>query len=81
MLVLSRKVGEEIVIGDNIRVKVLSVRGNQIRLGFTAPDNVVIHREELCRPAPKATDKPAPSSSNPVGSLPAPDAVITTPSN
>jgi carbon storage regulator len=79
MLVLSRKVGEEIIIGDNIRVKVLSIRGNQIRLGFTAPGNVVIHREELCRPAAKNPEKQAPRS--PSGPLPSPDAVIVTPAS
>ena len=46
MLVLSRKVNEQIVIGDNIRVTVVSIRGNQIRLGFEAPD-VLIFRDEL----------------------------------
>lgn len=48
MLVLSRKVGEEIIIGDNIRVTVVSVRPNVVRLGFTAPDNVAIFRSEIC---------------------------------
>jgi carbon storage regulator CsrA len=47
MLVLSRKIGEEIVIGDNIRVTVVAVRGNQVRLGFSAPEDVVIQRAEL----------------------------------
>ena len=47
MLVLSRKVGEEIVIGDNIRVRIVSVQGNQIRLGFDAPREVSIQRAEL----------------------------------
>lgn len=37
MLVLSRKLGEEIVVGENIRLTVVSIRGNQVRLGFTAP--------------------------------------------
>ena len=55
MLVLSRKIGEEIVIGDGIRVKVLSVQGNQVRLGFIAPRSVTIHRQELLQqPAPDA---------------------------
>jgi len=49
MLVLSRKVGEEIIISDNIRVTVVAVRGNQVRLGFTAPREVSIQREELLR--------------------------------
>lgn len=52
MLVLSRKVGEEIVIGDNIRVKVVAVQGNKVRLGFEAPNEVVIRREEICFEAP-----------------------------
>jgi carbon storage regulator len=47
MLILSRKPGERIVIGDNIHVTVLAIRGNQVRLGFSAPDNVTIFREEL----------------------------------
>ena len=47
MLVLSRNVGEEIVIGDNIRVRIVSVQGNQIRLGFAAPREVRIQRAEL----------------------------------
>jgi carbon storage regulator len=66
MLVLSRKVGEEIIIGNNIRVTVLSVRGNQIRLGFSAPSDVTIHREELVR------------STRATPGLPAPDAVVGT---
>jgi len=48
MLVLSRKEGEEVVIGDNIRLTVLAIRGNQVRRGFTAPPDVSIQREELC---------------------------------
>lgn len=47
MLVLSRKLGEEIVIGGNVRVRVVAVNGNQVRLGFTAPADVLIRREEL----------------------------------
>jgi carbon storage regulator len=47
MLVLSRKVNETIVINGDIRVTVVSIRGNQVRLGFDAPDSVGIFREEL----------------------------------
>ena len=47
MLVLSRKVDEQIVIGDDIRVTVVSIRGNQVRLGFEAPHDVSIFRQEL----------------------------------
>ena len=49
MLVLSRKCGEEIVIGDNIIVTVLSVQGDRVKLGVTAPGEVPIHREEVQR--------------------------------
>lgn len=62
MLVLSRKIGEEVVIGDDIRVRVLSVQGNQVRLGFVAPRSVQIHRQELLvdlqpsKPAPPQPD-------------------------
>jgi carbon storage regulator len=47
MLVLSRRRGEEVVIGDDIRLTVVAIRGNQVRLGFTAPPDVPIQREEL----------------------------------
>ena len=47
MLILTRKVGETIVIGDDIRVSVLSVQGNQVRVGVAAPRDVVVHREEI----------------------------------
>jgi carbon storage regulator len=47
MLVLTRKLGEEIKIGDNIRLIVVAIRGNQVRLGFRAPPEVPIQREEL----------------------------------
>jgi carbon storage regulator len=52
MLVLSRKVGEKIVIGDTVVVQVLAVRRGQIRLGISAPPSVSIRREELPRHAP-----------------------------
>lgn len=47
MLVLSRRVGESVVLSDGVVVKVLAVRGQQIRLGFEAPDDIHIRREEL----------------------------------
>jgi len=49
MLVLSRKVNEQILIGNNIRMTVVSIRGNQVRLGFEAPQSVAIFRDELRR--------------------------------
>ena len=47
MLILTRRPGESVKIGDDITVTVLGVRGNQLRLGFTAPQNVAVHREEV----------------------------------
>ncbi len=47
MLVLTRKSGEAVNIGDEVTVTVLEVRGNQVRLGIQAPLNVIIHRKEL----------------------------------
>jgi carbon storage regulator len=47
MLILSRRVGERITIGDDVVVTVLATRGNQVRLGIAAPDAVSVHREEI----------------------------------
>ena len=47
MLVLTRRVGEVIVIGDEVRVTVVSVKGDRVRLGITAPDWVRVDREEI----------------------------------
>lgn len=47
MLILTRKAGETIVIGDDVRVTVLDITGNQIRLGIAAPKEISVHREEI----------------------------------
>jgi carbon storage regulator len=61
MLVLSRKVNERILIGEHVRITVVATRGNQVRIGIEAPDEVAIFREELIRPAETApTPPPAP---------------------
>jgi carbon storage regulator len=47
MLVLTRKVGEEILIGDQIKIKVIEISGNKVRLGIDAPATLRIYREEI----------------------------------
>ena len=49
MLILTRRVGEKLVIGENVIVTVLGVKGNQIRIGIDAPQEVQVHREEIFR--------------------------------
>jgi len=52
MLVLSRKIGENLIIDGNIKIRVMEVKGNRVRLGIEAPADVSIVREELCLLAP-----------------------------
>lgn len=47
MLILTRRVAETLVIGDEITITVLGVKGNQVRIGITAPNDVAVHREEI----------------------------------
>jgi len=47
MLILTRRVGETVMIGDEVTVTVLGVKGNQVRLGVNAPRDVAVHREEI----------------------------------
>ena len=47
MLILTRNSGESIIIGDNVNVRVLGTRGNQVRLGIEAPIEISVHREEI----------------------------------
>jgi len=47
MLILTRRVGETLMVGDNVTVTVLGVKGNQVRIGVNAPKDVSVHREEI----------------------------------
>ena len=47
MLILTRRVGESLMVGDDITVTVLGVKGNQVRIGVNAPRDVAVHREEI----------------------------------
>lgn len=47
MLILTRRVGETLMIGESVTVTVLAVKGNQVRVGITAPKDVAVHREEI----------------------------------
>lgn len=47
MLILTRRVGETLMVGDEVTVTVLGVKGNQVRIGVDAPKDVAVHREEI----------------------------------
>ena len=47
MLILTRRVGETVMIGDDVTITVLGVKGNQVRVGINAPKSVAVHREEI----------------------------------
>jgi carbon storage regulator len=49
MLILTRRIGETIMIGDDVKLTVLGVKGNQVRIGVDAPKDVAVHREEIYR--------------------------------
>lgn len=47
MLILTRRIGETLMVGDNVSITVLGVKGNQVRIGVNAPKEVSVHREEI----------------------------------
>lgn len=63
MLILTRKVGESVLIGNDISITILSVRGNQVKLGVEAPKDVSVHREEIYQRIKQMKDEQLDSSS------------------
>ncbi len=59
MLILTRRVGESVVIGEDVTVTVLGVKGNQVRIGINAPKHVAVHREEIFERIKNGRGRPA----------------------
>lgn len=57
MLILTRRVGEILMVGDDVTVTVLGVKGNQVRIGVNAPKEVAVHREEIYQRVQKEKDQ------------------------
>lgn len=69
MLVLTRRLGESITIGDNVRVVVMEIRGNQVRLGIEAPHDLPVHREEVYRKILQENQRAASQSPQDLGEV------------
>ena len=62
MLILTRRVGETLMVGDDVTVTVLGVKGNQVRIGVNAPKEVAVHREEIYQRIQKEREGDTPNS-------------------
>lgn len=80
MLILTRRVGETIVIGDDVIVTVLGIKGNQVRIGINAPKDVSVHREEIYQRIQQEKNPDAPKVESAPAATVAPTTTATTPS-
>jgi carbon storage regulator len=62
MLILTRRISESVIIGDEVKITVLGVKGNQVRLGIDAPKTVSVHREEIYQRIQQEKEGGAPAS-------------------